>query len=65
LGHQISGIAYKSAIMLKNIKEGDRCAVGWIGSACGECDFCKRGLENLCKNFQSTGKRLMEDMLNL
>ncbi len=58
LGHQISGIACKIGKDVKNIKEGERCAVGWIGGSCGKCHFCKQGLENLCTNFKATGKEI-------
>jgi propanol-preferring alcohol dehydrogenase len=37
-------------------KKGDRVGVAWIFSACGECEFCKKGLENLCGQFQGTGR---------
>jgi propanol-preferring alcohol dehydrogenase len=30
--------------------------VAWIASACGECDFCKSGRENLCPQFKATGR---------
>jgi propanol-preferring alcohol dehydrogenase len=30
--------------------------VGWINSACGRCDACLGGSENLCKDFQATGR---------
>ncbi|TLN10167.1 alcohol dehydrogenase, partial [bacterium] len=29
--------------------------VYWLHSACGECDYCRRGLENLCPSAQFTG----------
>jgi propanol-preferring alcohol dehydrogenase len=35
---------------------GDRLGVGWIYSACGRCHFCRRGDENLCAQFQATGR---------
>ena len=35
---------------------GQRVGVAWIASACGECDFCKSGQENLCPHFQATGR---------
>jgi len=34
---------------------GQRVGVPWLNSACGECDFCRRGLENLCPNAKFTG----------
>lgn len=35
---------------------GQRVGVAWIYSACGQCDFCKSGRENLCANFRATGR---------
>lgn len=30
--------------------------IAWIFSACGACKFCRTGEENLCANFQATGR---------
>ncbi len=38
--------------------EGQRVGIGWIGSACGQCPVCKRGMENLCPDFKATGRDL-------
>jgi len=35
---------------------GQRVGVAWIASACGICDFCKSGQENLCPHFLATGR---------
>jgi propanol-preferring alcohol dehydrogenase len=56
LGHQISGVVDKTGKEVKNFKEGDRAAVAWIGSSCGKCVYCQSGLENLCDDFQATGR---------
>jgi len=37
-------------------KVGDRVGVAWIYSACGECEHCKAGEENLCAQFRATGR---------
>lgn len=47
LGHQVVGIVEST---------GQRVGVAWIASACGECDFCQSGRENLCPQFQATGR---------
>jgi propanol-preferring alcohol dehydrogenase len=36
-------------------KLGDRVGIGWINSACGKCEFCREGNENLCHEFRGTG----------
>lgn len=41
-GHENAGIAVKIGRGVKNIKEGDRVAVGVLG--CGVCGDCKKGL---------------------
>jgi propanol-preferring alcohol dehydrogenase len=46
LGHQVVGIT----------ETGQRVGVAWIASACGQCDFCKSGQENLCSQFRATGR---------
>ncbi|MEW6266865.1 MAG: zinc-dependent alcohol dehydrogenase family protein [Thermodesulfobacteriota bacterium] len=56
LGHQIVGRVEKNGALAARFHEGDRVGVGWIGSACGDCPYCRRGLENLCPEFQATGR---------
>jgi propanol-preferring alcohol dehydrogenase len=34
----------------------DRVGVAWIFSACGKCQFCLAGQENLCSEFRATGR---------
>jgi propanol-preferring alcohol dehydrogenase len=38
------------------IHVGDRVGVAWINWACGECEYCKSGNENLCQRFTATGR---------
>jgi len=35
---------------------GDRVGVAWIHSACGRCEYCRSGQENLCPDFRATGR---------
>jgi propanol-preferring alcohol dehydrogenase len=35
---------------------GDRVGVPWIYSACGQCQYCTSGQENLCPYFKATGR---------
>jgi len=55
-GHQIVGEVVDTGKAVKKFKFGDRAGAGWIYSACGKCEFCKKGLENLCSEFKATGK---------
>ncbi|HMK08099.1 MAG TPA: zinc-dependent alcohol dehydrogenase family protein, partial [Anaerolineales bacterium] len=38
-----------------SIDLGQRVGVPWLGWACGECAFCRRGAENLCPQARFTG----------
>ena len=35
---------------------GQRVGVAWIASACGHCQYCLSGAENLCAEFKATGR---------
>src|SRR5512141_1255416 len=37
------------------IVAGERVGVAWLGWACGHCDFCRAGRENLCARARFTG----------
>ncbi|MBU2514307.1 zinc-dependent alcohol dehydrogenase family protein [bacterium] len=55
-GHQIVGIVEENGEGASLHKIGARVGVGWIFSTCGKCEFCRNGLENLCPDFQATGR---------
>lgn len=55
-GHQVIGYIQEAGPDANKYSLGDRVGVAWIFSACGQCQFCKQGLENLCKDFQATGR---------
>lgn len=55
LGHQVVGTVEQVG-QVSHVKVGDRVGVAWIYSACGECEHCKAGEENLCDQFQATGR---------
>lgn len=56
LGHQIVGSVEKLGPGASRFQIGDRVGIAWIYSACGQCMFCKDGNENLCEQFQATGR---------
>ena len=55
LGHQVIGRVAGLGSETKRFKLGDRIGIAWIYSACGKCNFCVRGNENLCPDFKGTG----------
>jgi len=55
LGHQVIGRVAGLGSGANRFKLGDRVGIAWIHSACGKCDFCKRGNENLCLDYKGTG----------
>lgn len=55
-GHQVVGIVEQSKSKHNRVKVGDRVGVAWIYSACGKCEYCKNGQENLCDSFLATGR---------
>jgi len=56
LGHQVVGRVEQLGEDAHIHKIGDRVGVAWIFSACGHCEFCKAGNENLCPEFKATGR---------
>ncbi|MEX2500461.1 MAG: alcohol dehydrogenase catalytic domain-containing protein [Wenzhouxiangellaceae bacterium] len=57
-GHQVVGTIDDSGRDVDHNLLGQRVGVGWIGGACGQCKWCRRGEENLCTDFQATGCHL-------
>ncbi len=56
LGHQAVGRVEAIGADVRDVPLGARVGVAWIFSACGRCQHCRRGNENLCANFQATGR---------
>lgn len=54
-GHQIVGVVDRVGAGVTRFGVGDRVGVAWLNWACGQCDFCQRGQENLCPNARFTG----------
>lgn len=47
LGHEFSGEITKTGTEVKGFKKGDRVLSESV-KACGVCEFCKKGMSNLC-----------------
>ena len=63
LGHQVVGTIMESGSLLPETQRqaaglqiDQRVGVAWIASACGHCQFCLSGQENLCPEFKATGR---------
>lgn len=56
LGHQVVGTVVERGEDCHRIALGERVGVAWIFSACGECEYCTSEQENLCSQFQATGR---------
>jgi propanol-preferring alcohol dehydrogenase len=54
-GHQVIGSVERVGDEVGDFRVGDRVGVAWIHSACGRCEWCRSGRENLCPYFRSTG----------
>jgi propanol-preferring alcohol dehydrogenase len=55
LGHEVVGEIIEKGSDVTNVNLGDRVGVAWIHYACGECEMCLEGNENLCPKQQITG----------
>lgn len=70
LGHQVVGIVESRSddfsrqatttdpkgALRRVVTAGMRVGVAWIASACGQCQYCLSGQENLCPEFKATGR---------
>lgn len=60
-GHQVVGVVEKTGSERTDgsgngrYQIGDRVGVAWLNWACGQCDYCRHGLENLCPEAKFTG----------
>jgi len=55
-GHQVVGTIEQTGREVTDYRPGERVGVAWIFASCGNCDYCKAGLENLCRQFKATGR---------
>ena len=47
-GHEIAGVVSRVGKSVTKYQAGDRVGVGCFVDSCGECDSCRRGLEQFC-----------------
>ena len=58
LGHEIVGYVVAPGARTGDFALGDRVGIPWLGWTCGECEFCRRGQENLCAAARFTGYQI-------
>ena len=59
LGHQVVGVVEElptGPSAASPLRRGQRVGVAWIYDACGRCEYCRTGRENLCPHFRGTGR---------
>jgi propanol-preferring alcohol dehydrogenase len=57
-GHEIVGVVDRLGEGVSELALGQRVGVGWLGSACHACSYCRAHRENLCDAPEFTGYSL-------
>jgi propanol-preferring alcohol dehydrogenase len=57
-GHEIVGRVADVGHGVESFAAGDRVGIPWLGYACGTCEFCASGRENLCRLARYTGYQI-------
>lgn len=57
-GHEIVGSVVACGPGAQRFAAGDRVGVPWLGTTCGQCEYCTSGRENLCDMARFTGYHL-------
>ena len=53
-GHEIIGSITEIGAEVHSLAVGQRVGLGWQSNSCGECEWCTRGMENLCLSSDGT-----------
>ncbi len=53
-GHEIVGTVAEVGSNVRSLKAGQRVGLGWQSNSCGECEWCTKGMENLCASAEAT-----------
>ncbi len=54
-GHEIVGTVLENGEGAIRFQTGTRIGIPWLHDACGQCEYCHRGQENLCPYAHFTG----------
>ncbi len=53
-GHEIVGAITAVGADVRSLEVGQRVGLGWQSNSCGACEWCIRGMENLCPSAEAT-----------
>ena len=53
-GHEIVGTVTAVGSGVLSLEVGQRVGLGWQSNSCGVCEWCTRGMENLCPHSEGT-----------
>jgi uncharacterized zinc-type alcohol dehydrogenase-like protein len=53
-GHEIIGTIKATGTEVLSLEVGQRVGLGWQSNSCGICEWCTRGMENLCPASEGT-----------
>ena len=53
-GHEIIGTVSAKGSDVRGFEIGQRIGLGWQSNSCGRCEWCLKGLENLCAESEAT-----------
>jgi uncharacterized zinc-type alcohol dehydrogenase-like protein len=53
-GHEVVGTVAAVGSEVRSVTTGQRVGLGWQSNSCGICEWCTRGMENLCLEAEAT-----------
>lgn len=53
-GHEVIGTVTAVGAEVSSLRVGQRVGLGWQADSCGQCEWCIKGMENLCPSSEAT-----------
>lgn len=53
-GHEVIGTITAVGQHVRSLAVGQRVGLGWQSNSCGQCEWCVKGMENLCAQVEAT-----------
>ncbi len=53
-GHEVIGTVSEIGSGVQSLTVGQRVGLGWQSNSCGQCEWCTRGMENICPTSEAT-----------